>query len=119
MKTTHQHASVYTQALTMKRVLGLLEMIYASAVAHEIQNLCHEICCGCKIYTQDCLMMTEEEGWNTHGLAAMERVNSSPLVWHKFLGVLGVLGQFYTSYFSCAELNNNSVNSTLLILHGT
>ena len=36
-------------------------------------------------------MMTEEEGRNMHGLAAMERVNSSPLVWHEFLKVLGIL----------------------------
>ena len=36
-------------------------------------------------------MMTEEEGWNMHGLTAMECVNSSPSVWHVFLGVLGVL----------------------------
>ena len=64
---------------------------YASAVAHEIQNLRRDICCGCKTYAQDCLMMTEEEGWNMHGLAAMERVNSSPSVWHEFLNVMGAL----------------------------
>ena len=75
----------------MERVLRLLEIIYASAVAHEIQNLRRDICCGCKIYAQDCLMMTEEEGWSMHGLVAMERVNSSPSVWHEFLNVLGVL----------------------------
>ena len=75
----------------MERVLRLLEIIYASAVAHEIQNLRRDICCGCKIYAQDCLMLTEEEGWNMHGLLAMERVNSSPSVWHEFLNVLGVL----------------------------
>ena len=58
-----------------------------SAVAHEIQNLRRDICCGCKIYTQDCLMM-KEEGWNIHGLVAMESINSSPSVWQEFLGVL-------------------------------
>ena len=35
--------------------------------------------------------MTEEEGWNLHGLTAMECVNSSPSVWHEFLNVLGIL----------------------------
>ena len=36
-------------------------------------------------------MMTEEKKWNMHGLTAMERVNSSPSVWHEFLDVLGIL----------------------------
>ena len=75
----------------MERAFRLLEIIYASAVAHEIQNLRQDVCCGCKIYAQDCLMMTEEEGWIMHGLAAMERVNRSPSVWHEFLHVLRVL----------------------------
>ena len=75
----------------MERAFRLLEIIYASAVAHEIQNLRQDVCCGCKIYAQDCLMMTEEEGWNMHGLAAMERVNRSPSAWHEFLHILGIL----------------------------
>ena len=57
----------------MERALQLLEIIYASAVAHEIQNLRRDICCGCKIYTQDCLMMTEEEGWNMMESATFSR----------------------------------------------
>ena len=51
----------------MERALRLLEIIYASAVAHEIQNLRQDVCCSCKRYVQDCLMMTEEEGWDMHG----------------------------------------------------
>ena len=74
----------------MERAVRLLQLIYASAVAHEIQNLRREICSGCKIYAQDCLMMTEE-GWNMHSLTAMERLNSSSSVWHEFLNVLGIL----------------------------
>ena len=75
----------------MERALRLLEIIYASAVAQEIQNLLQNVCCRYKIYAQDCLMITEEEGWDMDELVAMERVNSSPSVWHEFLGVLGVL----------------------------
>ena len=55
----------------MERSLQLLEIIYANAVAHEIEILRCEICCGCKVYEQDCLMMTEQEGWDMHGLTAM------------------------------------------------
>ena len=75
----------------MERALRLLEIIYASAVAHEIQNLRQDICCSCKIYAQDCLMMTEREEWNMHGVAAIERINRSHSVWQEFLNVLGIL----------------------------
>jgi hypothetical protein len=36
-------------------------------------------------------MMTEEEGWEMHGLAAIKQVNSQHLVWHEFTNVLGTL----------------------------
>ena len=36
-------------------------------------------------------MLTEEEGWDMHGMAAMERVNTRPSVWNEFLNVLRVL----------------------------
>ena len=41
-----------TQTMTMESALRLLDVINASAVANEIQNLRREICCGCKIYEQ-------------------------------------------------------------------
>ena len=75
----------------MERALRILDVIYANAVAREIENLRREMCCGCKTYQQDCLMMTEQEGWDMHGMAAMERVNSRPTVWHEFLEVLEIL----------------------------
>ena len=36
-------------------------------------------------------MMTEEEGWDMHGLTAMEQVKSHHMVWHEFLEVLEIL----------------------------
>ena len=74
-----------------RRALRLLDVIYANAVAREIQNLRREICCGCKTYEQDCFMMTEEEGWDMHGMTAIEQVNAHHSVWHEFLNVLGIL----------------------------
>ena len=75
----------------MERALRLLDVLYASAVAQEIHNLRSEICCGCKIHRHDCLMMTEEEGWDMHGLTAMERVKRHHTVWHEFLEVLEII----------------------------
>ena len=80
-----------TQTLTIERALRLLEIIYACAVAREIHKARREICCGCKIYEQDCLMITEQEVWDMHGMTAMERVNSHPTVWHEFINVLEIL----------------------------
>ena len=74
-----------------REALHLLDVIYANAVAHVIQNLRRDICCGCKIYEQVCFMMTEEEGWHMHGMTAMERVNTHHAVWHEFRNVLGIL----------------------------
>ena len=76
--------------MTIEQALRLLDVIYAIAVAHEIENLRREICCGYKICERDCLMMTEQEGWDMHGLTAMERINSHHAVWHEFLNVLKI-----------------------------
>ena len=56
-------------------IFHLLEIIYASAAACGIQNICHKLCYGCKVYQQDCLMMTEK-GWEIHGLTAIKQVNT-------------------------------------------
>ena len=73
-----------------RRALRLLDVIYANAIAREIQNLRREFCCDCKTYEQDCFMMTEER-WDMHGMTAIERVNAHHAVWHEFLNVLGIL----------------------------
>ena len=75
----------------MKRALRLLDVIYANAVAREVQNLRCEIGCGCKIDEQDCLMMTEQERWDMHALTAIERVNSHHAVWHEFINMLKII----------------------------
>ena len=88
-----------TLALMMERAHRLLDIIYASAVAQEIHNLRCENCCGCKIYPQDCLMMTEE-GWDMHGLTTMVRVKSHHTVWHEFLEVLEILNMAVNEEFA-------------------
>lgn len=72
-------------------IFHLLEVIYAKAVACEVQNIRREVCCGCKVRQQDCLMMTELEGWRMHGLAAIEQVNNKRSVWQEFLEVTRIL----------------------------
>ena len=59
-------------------------------------------------------MMTKDKGWNMHCLAVMECVNSSPSVWHRFLGVLGILNiESQTSVRKYSNISNNTtVNRT-------
>ncbi len=59
LKVEKIKALSHTLALTMecsKKVLRLLEIIYAKSVACEIQNMPCEFCCGCKVREQDCLI---------------------------------------------------------------
>ena len=75
---------------------NLLEGIYANAVAHEVQKLCVESCNGCQVghpsqRQHDCLMMNENERWQTYGLQAIERVNGKRVVWNEFAEAKRVL----------------------------
>ena len=59
-----------------QKQFSLLEAIFADAVASEINQLCQEYCCGCKIdhpsqSQHDCLMMDEDERWEMYGFDAI------------------------------------------------
>ena len=73
--------------------LRLLEVILADAVSKEIQMIRNDICCGCKVYNQDCLMMTDHETWHIHGVKAIERISQQTNVWNKFVDVMKVLNR--------------------------
>ena len=79
--------------------LRLLEVLVADAVSKEIQAIRDEICCGCKVYNQDCLMMTDHEAWNIHGLNALNRISHQTLVWNKFNDVMKILDMNIHSNF--------------------
>ena len=58
---------------------NLMNAIFSQVVDHRVHELRKEKCCGCKIdhpsqRRHNCLMMTEEEGWITYGLEAIEYV---------------------------------------------
>ena len=71
----------------------LLEIIFADGTSREIEKIRNEICCGCKVYNQDCLMMTEQEGWQIHGLKAIERISKQTQVLNRFMDVLKILDE--------------------------
>ena len=68
-----------------------MEIIFADVTFHEIQTIRRKICCGCKIYDQDCLMLTEQEAWKLHGLKAIEQASHQVLVWKRFMDVLNII----------------------------
>ena len=62
-----------------KRLFSLLEAIYAEAVACEVGKLTKERYCGCEYdhpsqLQHDCIMLSEQERWQSYGLEAIERV---------------------------------------------
>ena len=79
-----------------QKQFSLLEAIFANAVASEINQLCQEYCCGCKIdhpsqRQHDCLMMDEDERWEMYGFDAIERVNNKRMIWDEFVEAARVL----------------------------
>ena len=79
--------------------LRLLEVLVADAVSKEIETMRDEICCGCKVYSQDSLMMTDHEAWDIHGLNALDRISQPTLVWNKFIDVMKILDMEIRSDF--------------------
>ena len=58
-------------------------MIYANAVQLEVERMCNEFCCGCKVREQDYLMSDEYETWQLYGLEAVEQVTR--MIWSRFV----------------------------------
>ena len=68
---------------------NLMNAIFSQVVNHRVQELRKEKCCGCKVdhpsqRRHECLMMSEEEGWISYGLEAIEHVLQQGIVWKQF-----------------------------------
>ena len=66
-----------------------MNAIFWQVVNQRGQELQKEKCCGCKVKhpsqrRHECLMMTEEEGWITYGLEAIEHVVEKGILWKQF-----------------------------------
>ena len=62
----------------MKNLRDLINAIYVETVSNQIEKLRTEKCRGCEVNhpsqrRHDCLIMTEQERWITHGLEAIGR----------------------------------------------
>jgi hypothetical protein len=88
-------------------IFHLLEVIYAKNVACEVQKICNERCCGCKVYEEDCLMMDEHETWEMHGLIAIEQANNTSSTWNKFMAAIKILNvenhKDFTQHLMCLQ----------------
>ena len=79
-----------------KKLFSLLEAIYAEAVAREVGKLTKERCCGCEYdhpsqRQHDCIMLSEQERWQSYGLEAIERVIVKRMVWREFVEAIRVM----------------------------
>ena len=62
----------------IKNLCNLINAIFVETVSVLVKKLLVEKCCGCEVShpsqrRHDCLMMTEQDGWEIHGLEAIER----------------------------------------------
>ncbi len=74
----------------------MLEAIYAEAVSCEVGKLAKERYCGCEYAhpsqrRHDCLMLSEQEKWQSYGLEAIERVIVKRMVWRQFVEAIRVM----------------------------
>ena len=79
-------------AVEYQKLFSLIEVIYTHAVFTEIERLCEENCCGCKIdhpsqRQHDCLMLTEEEKWELYHKKAVALLNENRSVWDEFIRI--------------------------------
>ena len=75
---------------------NLINAILSQLVDHRVQELRKEKCCGCKVdhpsqRKHDCLMMTEEEGWITYGLEAIDYVLQQGILWKQFREAIRIM----------------------------
>ena len=75
---------------------NLMNAIFSQVIDHRVQELRKEKCCGCEIdhpsqRRHDCLMMTEEEGWITCGLEAIEHVIEKGILWKQFREAIRIM----------------------------
>ena len=87
----------------IQNLCNLLNVIFSEAVAHEVDKLRKEKCCGCEVNhpsqrRHECLMMSEEDGWIMHGLEAIERTIRQEIVWKQFIEAIRVMKLDYHQY---------------------
>ena len=66
-----------------------MNAIFSLVINHRVQELRKEKCRGCKVdhpsqRRHDCIMMTEEEGWVSYGLEAIDHVLQQEILWKQF-----------------------------------
>ena len=86
--------------MEQSKSLRLMEIVLSDVLSKEIQIIRDEICCGCKVFNQDCLMMTEQEAWIVHGQNAFDRITQQNLVWKRFNDVMKILDVKIQSSFA-------------------
>ena len=80
----------------VRELCDLFNAICVDNVSKEIGKLRTEKCCGCKVdhpsqRRHECLMMSEEEGWEMHGVEAIRREFGRGTIWKKFNEAVRVL----------------------------
>ena len=80
----------------VKQQCHLMNAIFLQVVDHRVQELRKEKCCGCKVNhpsqrKHDCIMMSEEDGWISYGIEAIEHVLQQEILWKQFREAIRIM----------------------------
>ena len=76
--------------------INLMNAIFSQCIDLQLKKLQKERCCGCKIdhpnqRQHDCIMVSEEEGWITYGLEAVEHIFEKEILLKQFREAIRIM----------------------------
>ncbi len=95
------------------KALRLVEIICAKVIACVIDSKFKQLCCGCKEYEQDCLMLAEFEKWRMYGPDAMEETKHG--IWLEVRNVLKILNVPFEKHLT-DHLSHLQKSSDLMLM---
>ena len=102
---------------------NLMNAIFSQCIDLHVNKLRKEKCYGCKIdhpsqRQHDCIMMTEEEAWETYGLEAIEHIFQKQILQKQFTEAIRVmkltLHEHVLQHYR--NLKNNHVSALQMIM---
>ena len=103
--------------------INLMNAIFLQCIDLRVEELGKEKCYGCEIEhpsqrQHDCLMMSDEEAWETYGLEAIEHIFQKQILQKQFTEAIRImkLNPHEQVPQHCHNLKNNHVSALELIM---
>lgn len=119
---TESHLVVDVASTEVKNVCHLMNAIIFEVVACKFGTLCKERCLRCEVNhpsqrRDECLMLSEEEGWELHSFQAIERVVEQGTVWKECIEAVRVTKLGYYEHVAEHRTNSDIVGTIPIITY--